>query len=68
VHETESNELVNCVVCGAEMSLQLDRSFAVTGSSGLCFGCAVARGGRYDASHDTWTRAPDLTGVPAIDL
>lgn len=68
MHQTESNELVNCLACGAEISLALGRTYAVTDTSGLCFRCALERGGSYDEAHDSWSRSPDIAGVPATDI
>ncbi|HKU37239.1 MAG TPA: hypothetical protein VJR89_03810 [Polyangiales bacterium] len=68
MHETESNELVNCLICGAEISLALGRAYAVTDTSGLCFRCAIERGGSYDEARDVWSPAPDVAGLPAMDV
>lgn len=67
MHQTEWNELVTCLACGAEISLALGRAYAVTDTSGLCFRCALERGGSYDEAEGTWSRAPDVGGVPASD-
>lgn len=67
MHESEANELIHCLTCGAEISLALGRAFAVTDTSGLCFRCALARGGTYDEAHDTWLESPSVAGVPATD-
>jgi hypothetical protein len=63
MHRSESDEMTLCLVCGAEISVAVDRTFAVTDDTAVCFACAVERGGRYDELHDTWTRAPELSGV-----
>lgn len=67
MHETEADELVQCLTCGAEISLALGRAFAVTDTSGICFRCAMARGGSYDEVHDRWLESPSLAGVPAAE-
>ena len=67
MHQSESNELVKCLACGAEISLALGRAYAVTDTSGLCFRCALERGGSYDEAQDTWSRAPTVAGVLAMD-
>ncbi|HEX7480356.1 MAG TPA: hypothetical protein VF331_21325 [Polyangiales bacterium] len=64
MHRCETEQLINCLVCGAETSIDLDRSFALSEVTGLCFACAVARGGVYDALHDTWSKSPDLSAFP----
>jgi hypothetical protein len=63
VHRTEADELVHCLECGAEISLALDRTFALDDDVALCFACAIKRGGSYDAAHDTWSHAPNLRGL-----
>ena len=65
MHRSETTDLVVCLDCKAEVSLGADRVFLVTEDTALCPVCALKRGGTYDAVHDTWTRAPDLTGVDA---
>lgn len=65
MHRTESDDLTLCMHCGAEISIAVDRTYAVTDQAGLCFACAVARGGSYDEAHDTWTRLPTLAGLPS---
>lgn len=66
MHQSEARDLVSCLSCGAEVSLGVDRVFAVTEDAGLCFACAVRRGGSYSEAHDQWTKAPSLEGLPDI--
>ena len=63
MHRTEADQLVSCLACGAEISLESDRPFVLSEAHALCFGCALQRRGHYDEAHDTWTRAPDLEGL-----
>jgi hypothetical protein len=49
--------------CGAEISLGVDRAFALSEDAALCFACAVGRGGSYSEAHDRWTKAPNLSGL-----
>jgi hypothetical protein len=63
MHRSEAAELVHCLDCGEEISLALDRAFACEDDAGICFACAIKRGGIYDETHDTWTHAPDITGL-----
>jgi hypothetical protein len=66
--QSQRNELMNCLACGAEISLSIGPAYAVTDTSGLCFRCATARGGSYDEAEGTWSRAPAVAGVPATDV
>lgn len=63
MHRSESEDLVRCASCHAEISLGRDRGYPVTADSALCFACAVKRGGRYDEQHDTWDPGPRLEGL-----
>ena len=63
MHRSEEDQFVNCLHCGSEISLSRDRTFVLSEDGGLCFACSVRRGGRYDEIHDTWTKAPDLSGL-----
>ncbi|HET8939409.1 MAG TPA: hypothetical protein VFN67_38450 [Polyangiales bacterium] len=63
MHRSEARDLVACLSCGAEVSLGVDRVFAVTEDAALCFACAVRRGGSYSEAHDHWTKAPNLKGL-----
>ncbi len=67
MHRSEANELVYCLNCGAEVSLAVDRTFAVSDDTGICFDCAIKRGGMYDEAHDRWTRPPSMLGLPEPD-
>ncbi len=61
MHRSETAEFIECLACRAEISIDRDRAFAVTEDSGLCFSCAIKRGGAYDELHDAWTRSPDVS-------
>jgi hypothetical protein len=63
MHRSEALDLVSCLSCGAEVSLGVDRVFAVTEESALCFACAIRRGGSYNEAHDSWTKSPNLHGL-----
>jgi len=63
MHSSEARELDTCTECGAEIHTARDRSFALDSERSLCFACAVQRGGSFDALHDVWTHAPDLSGL-----
>ena len=67
MHRTESRELTNCVICGAEIAPARDRAFAVSTDRFLCFGCAVGRGGSWDEQHDHWTAAPETSDLPPLE-
>lgn len=68
MHRSEAAGLVSCLNCGAEVSLGADRAFVLSSDSALCFACSLARHGAYDETHDTWTKAPDMAGLPLKEL
>jgi hypothetical protein len=57
------DETSDCVECGAELRPEVDRAFACSPDTYLCFECAERRGGVYDADEDRWTVAPDVSGI-----
>jgi hypothetical protein len=59
MHRSESRELANCLICGAEIAPGRDRTFALTAERFLCFRCAVHRGGSWDEQRDHWTTEPE---------
>ncbi|MCA9594901.1 MAG: hypothetical protein KC776_16385 [Myxococcales bacterium] len=61
MHRQEA-DLERCISCGAELDVSTGRPF-VFGEELLCYDCAIARGGAYDHTHETWTKAPDLAGL-----
>lgn len=52
-----------CSLCGARVAAGIDCGFAFGAENVLCFECAAARGGRFDAARDVWDPPPDLTGL-----
>lgn len=60
----ETEDLVECIDCGAEVPAGAGRTFAVTAETFLCFECAVKRGGVYDEPKDRWTKEPDVADEP----
>lgn len=52
-----------CADCGSAIAADSDRAFDFGTENALCFACATARGGRYDAERDTWAGTPDLSGL-----
>jgi hypothetical protein len=65
MHRSESEEYEVCANCGTEL-LPSERAYAFEDSV-LCYECAQARGGEYDETHDQWTTAPDISGLPTPD-
>jgi hypothetical protein len=63
MHESEERELVVCAVCGTSLSVAGDRAYGFGADSALCWDCAVARGGRYDAVHERWEVPPRTDGL-----
>jgi len=67
MHRSESRELVSCLLCGAEIVPERDRTFAVSRDGFLCFACAVRRGGSWDEQHDRWTTEPETGDLPPLE-
>jgi len=63
MNESEWKGVTTCIACGAEVSPEVDRAFACSSDNYLCFECAEARGGVYDADEDRWIAAPDTSGL-----
>ena len=63
MHQSEAEQLVPCIACGAEIGPQ-DRPYTF-GNDGqmLCFACATARNGIYDEAHDSWVVAPSVADL-----
>lgn len=61
---SEAEETVECIDCGATISPEVDRAYAITSEAFLCYDCAVRRGGVYDDLDDRWTTAPDVSDEP----
>ncbi len=60
----EWSEVRQCCQCGVPIFTDVDRPFACSAETFLCFACAGRRGGVYDESEDRWVRAPDVAGLP----
>jgi hypothetical protein len=58
--ELERAEMSTCVACGAEISIERERGYALGGATALCFACAMDRGGVYDETRERWTTPPDV--------
>lgn len=59
----ESEEAVPCADCGERVYPGSTRGYAPSESWGLCWSCAIRRGGSYDADQDRWTRAPHVADL-----
>jgi hypothetical protein len=53
----------SCAACGGPVTSGAERGFSFGLQNVLCFGCAVERGGRYDAERDTWTESPNVADL-----
>lgn len=58
--ELEQAEMSVCVVCGAELSIERERGYALGGGTALCFSCAEDRGGVYDDERERWVTPPEI--------
>ena len=52
-----------CADCGAVVIEGLSPLYNFGESGVLCWECAIRRGGKYDAEHDTWVEAPNTTDL-----
>ena len=64
MHSQEWHGLVDCCGCGSTVAPESDRAFAVDDDVFLCFECAIARGGVYDAEEERWSVAPTIVDLP----
>jgi hypothetical protein len=53
-----------CAACGALVVEGLSPSYNFGMGEVLCWECAIRRGGKYDAEHDTWSEAPNTSDLP----
>jgi len=67
MHRSDERSLVECAACGANVDIDLGRSFALGPASALCFECALERGGRFDEATDSWVETPSLSDVAQDD-
>jgi len=68
VHRSESNTLVSCLDCGAELRPGPDRGYTFGADGVLCFDCALRRGGRYDELRERWSEDPRIDDLgPEFD-
>ena len=62
--EREEDTTEKCADCGALVNPGLDRAFAFSEDSLLCYECASRRGGSYDEIEDRWVVVPDVSDEP----
>jgi hypothetical protein len=58
IHGSGNTRHSICSDCGSASEAGRGREFAFGYDGVLCWGCALRRGGRYDARRDSWTRPP----------
>jgi hypothetical protein len=58
MHRSETESLVSCADCGAEVGVATARSYGFGERGVLCFDCALRRGGQYDERLDRWCQPP----------
>jgi hypothetical protein len=63
MHRSEVDALANCAVCGASVDTQGAQAYPIGSQSVLCFECALARGGSFDAAQDRWVEAPRIADL-----
>jgi hypothetical protein len=63
MRRSEMEDFVACAVCGAQVALGSDRSFAFGSDQAVCWECSLKRGGRYDAQHERWEVAPRIVDL-----
>jgi hypothetical protein len=67
MHRDEADQLDSCAECGAQIRPNTDRGYSGSGGVVLCFDCAVARGGVFDADEDRWSAAPSVGDLAVPD-
>jgi hypothetical protein len=68
MHREEFEQQTECAGCGTAISTSADRGYTYGSQSVLCFECALARGGIYDADQDRWVIAPEVADLPEPDV
>jgi len=64
--ETEELEIQEpCSNCGTIVAEGLSPLYRFGERGVLCWKCAIARGGKYDAEHDTWIETPHTADLRA---
>lgn len=53
-----------CAQCGASVARDSERGFEFGVGNLLCWGCAIERGGQYDAELERWSVSPNVAGLP----
>ena len=56
--EEWESDVTECAACGVDISVGTDPVYAFGQQEALCFECAIARGGQYDADEDRWLVSP----------
>lgn len=64
----ESDQLVACPDCGADVSPATDRACAFGVSAVICGECSVRRGGSYDGDRESWTTPPRIEDLGPGEL
>jgi hypothetical protein len=64
MHREEAEGQEICNVCGGSVLGGADPTYSFGVSGVLCWGCALERGGRYDAETETWADAPSISDLP----
>lgn len=64
MHEEELDRVGECADCRTLLGSDRTPHFDFAENGVLCFECALRRGAAYDGEKDTWTRWPDLSGIP----
>lgn len=67
MHRETWDEIVECADCGTPIDVALERGYRGAGDWALCLTCALKRGGQFDENEDSWTVAPDVTGLRPDD-
>ena len=55
--------ILECVDCRGAIDRAPGRGYRHAGDWGLCFACALERGGQYDENEDCWLVPPDIDSL-----
>ena len=62
MHRSEADQQLVCAACGATVDPGA-RVYGFAPLAVLCWDCSLARGGRYDAHEERWTRPPSVSDL-----
>ncbi len=65
--DIEEPVALECADCGRSVEGEEERAYFFGESGVLCWGCALKRGGVYDAEQERWVERPDIKDLLQTD-